>query len=63
MKDYRIEGRDAAGRLLDTEYYGACWLVAEMGKQFAVLIPDPGDGSALPLAEKIMKFLNETATD
>jgi hypothetical protein len=50
------------GGPLLSEYYGPTWNISVAGgpdlADSAVIVPDPGDGSALPLAERIVDFLN-----
>jgi len=59
----------AAGRQLpgggkvEDSYYGPAWLIIKADESArpineVVVIPDPGDGSAEPLARKILSLLN-----
>jgi hypothetical protein len=50
------------GGPLKNECYGPMWEIYRTGDtengSSVVIIPDPGDGSAEPLARKILDFLN-----
>lgn len=48
-----------AGGPLKAEYYGPAWEIARPGRPQApvVIIPDPGDGTARPLAARILAML------
>jgi hypothetical protein len=49
------------GGPLQNEYYGAAWVIHRPPSgplEPVVLVPDPGDGSAEPLARKILALLN-----
>jgi hypothetical protein len=56
---YAIEHED---RLTKDEYYGPVWAITTSdgpGRAGSViLVPDPGDGSALPLARLVVELLN-----
>ncbi len=45
------------------EYYGPGWFICHTDDTGAiapvVIVPDPGDGSARPLADKILALLHE----
>lgn len=67
---YVILGRDR-DRLdrglppLNDEYYGPMWAINRVGDDPsavpAVIVPDPGDGSAADLARAILEFLRTRA--
>lgn len=48
------------GGPLKEEYYGPCWQIIRPGDPLtpAVIVPDPGDGSAKPLADRTLAMLN-----
>lgn len=63
MKYVILEGKHPSpkGRPGSMEYYGPCFLIGknpENVMDYDVLIPDPGDGSAESLAQKILELLN-----
>jgi hypothetical protein len=47
------------GTPLSDEYYGPCWVIRSSAGRLdpAVIVPDPGDGSARKLAERILAAL------
>lgn len=48
-----------SGGPLKDEFYGPCWQIDRTGDpQPTVIVPDPGDGSAHPLALRILALLN-----
>ena len=46
---------------LNDEYYGPCWLIRSSAERLnpAVIVPDPGDGSARKLAERILAAIRD----
>jgi hypothetical protein len=45
-------------RPLNDEWYGLCWTIGRPGNEQAIIVADPGDGSARAIAERILSMLN-----